>query len=104
MGLKPLIELLKVPVPEPSLVLVFKSMVGPGVVLQQTPRCVMVPPPSDVISPPEIAVLGPLIVTESVVITGISKLTSGISGSFLHVTNDNANRARKEIYLVVLMD
>lgn len=47
-------ELTKLPIPAPSVVFVFE-MVGPVVVLQQTPLAVMVPPPSIVIFPPEVA-------------------------------------------------
>ena len=44
--------LVKIPVPVPSVVLLF-AVVGVGVVPQQTPRTVIVPPPSAVTFPPE---------------------------------------------------
>lgn len=48
--------LAKIPVPPPSNVLEF-VVVGPGDVLQQTPRDVTLAPPSDSMLPPLIAVL-----------------------------------------------
>ena len=46
--------LVKEPVPEPLVVLLFDT-VGFCVVLQQTPRAVTEAPPSDVTDPPEVA-------------------------------------------------
>ena len=47
--------LVKLPVPVPSKVFVERLMVGPVVVLQHTPRAVMLAPPSAVTFPPEVA-------------------------------------------------
>ena len=43
---------IKLPVPLPSVVLVVSAAVGPGEVLQQTPRAVTAEPPSLLILPP----------------------------------------------------
>ena len=51
------IELVNVPVPVLSVVLVLNAAVGPVVVLQHTPRAVTVAPPSLVIFPPLVAVV-----------------------------------------------
>ena len=55
-GVKAVISLVKIPLPVPSEVILF-AMVGPVVVLQQTPRPVTSDPPSDVILPPLKAVV-----------------------------------------------
>ena len=62
--------LAKVPVPVPSDVLVLKAVVGPDVVLQQTPRTVTVAPPSEVMFPPEVAVVDPMALAATVLSTG----------------------------------
>jgi len=49
-------ELIKVPVPVPSDVWL-PEMVGLAAVLQQTPRAMMEEPPSEVMFPPELAVV-----------------------------------------------
>ena len=51
----PLIVEEKVPVPEPSVVLVLNATVGFALVLHTTPRAVTVEPPSAVTLPPEAA-------------------------------------------------
>ena len=51
------IELVNIPVPVLSVVLVLNAVVGPVVVLQHTPCAVTVAPPSLVIFPPLVAVL-----------------------------------------------
>ena len=56
----------KVPVPLPSLVLL-SEMVGFALTLQQTPRAVTTSPPSEDITPPEVAVVYVIVVTEDVV-------------------------------------
>ena len=63
--------LVNVPIPVPSVVLLF-VIVGPGVVLQQTPRAVIAEPASDVILPPAVAVVVPIDVGVVVVSAGIS--------------------------------
>ena len=75
----PLIELVKLPVPDPSVVRKSDS-VGFSAVLQQTPRAVTDAPPSSVISPPLVAELYVISVTDDVVtvdrIAGVAKFTS----------------------------
>jgi hypothetical protein len=53
-AVSPVIKLTNGPVPVPSVVLLF-AIVGPAVVLQQTPFAVIAPPPSVAIVPPEVA-------------------------------------------------
>ena len=62
--------LVKIPVPVPSIVLVDNAMVGFAVVAQQTPRAVMVAPPSLVILPPLAAVVMVMAVASVVVTVG----------------------------------
>ena len=52
----PVIELIKVPVPAPSVVLLL-AVVGPAEVLQHTPRTVTAVPPSLAITAPDDAVV-----------------------------------------------
>ena len=66
----PVIELVKTPVPVLSVVLVLNAVVGPVVVLQQTPRAVTEAPPSLVTFPPLVAVVCEIADTAAVVITG----------------------------------
>ena len=47
----------KLPVPEPSLVFVLKEIVGVGLVDHTTPLAVMDAPPSELIFPPEVALV-----------------------------------------------
>ena len=60
--------LVNIPVPVPLVVLVDKAMVGFAPVLQQTPRAVMVAPPSAVTLPPLAAVVR-VIAVAAVVVT-----------------------------------
>jgi hypothetical protein len=74
----PLIELVNVPVPEPSVVLLF-AIVGFTDVPQQTPRAVTGVPPSFVTLPPLVAVV--LVIEDAAVVertasNGVVKLTS----------------------------
>jgi hypothetical protein len=62
-------ELVKLPVPVPSLVLL-SAVVGLGLVLQQTPRAVTVAPPSSVTFPPESAVVEVMLEIAVVVMVG----------------------------------
>ena len=64
------IELVKIPVPVPSVVLVLNAVVGPVVVLQHTPRAVTVAPPSLVTFPPLVAVVRVIADAAVVVRTG----------------------------------
>ena len=73
-AVRPVIELLKLPKPLPSVVLVLRVTVAPGTVLQHTPRAVIGDPPSVVILPPEIAVVSAIEVTNVVVIVGDKEL------------------------------
>jgi len=56
-AVSPVMELVKVPVPVPSLVLAVNAVVGFADVLQHTPRAVTVAPPSAVTLPPLVAVV-----------------------------------------------
>ena len=82
MAVNPVNELVKMPVPGPSVVLLF-AVVGPVAVFQQTPRAVTEAAPSLVIFPPLLAVvwvIDVISVVDSVGITGtialVVKLTS----------------------------
>ena len=57
LGVRPLREEVKLPVPEPSLVFVLKEMVGVGLVDHTTPLAVMDAPPFELILPPEVALV-----------------------------------------------
>ena len=57
LGVSPVMLLVKVPSPDPSVVLVGKAIVGLAEVLQQTPLAVTDAPPSDVTLPPLEAVV-----------------------------------------------
>jgi len=57
LGVRPLREEVKLPVPEPSLVFVLKEMVGVELVDHTTPLAVMDAPPSELILPPEVALV-----------------------------------------------
>ena len=71
------IELVNIPVPVPSVVLVPDAVVGPVVVLQHTPCAVTVAPPSLVTFPPAVAVVCVIADAAVVVIIG------GVGLSFL---------------------
>ena len=62
--------LAKIPMPVPLIVLVDKAIVGLAVVAQQTPRAVMVAPPSAVTLPPLAAVVMVIAVAAVVVTVG----------------------------------
>ena len=64
------IELVNIPVPVPSVVLVLNAVVGPVVVLQHIPLAVTVAPPSLVIFPPLVAVVCVIAAAAVVVRTG----------------------------------
>lgn len=68
-GVSPAMLLVKLPVPPPSLDLL-SAMVGVALVPQQTPRAVIVAPPSEVIAPPPVAVVCVISVTDAVVVDG----------------------------------
>ena len=76
----PVIELVNIPVPVPSVVLVLNTIVGFTDVLQQTPRAVILAPPSLVTFPPLVAVVDVIedvVAVERVGIKGfVLKLTS----------------------------
>ena len=67
--------LTKLPVPEPSVVLL-SAVVGPVAKLQQTPRAVTDEPPSEVISPPTLAVVDVIATAAIDVNTGV--LAAGV--------------------------
>ena len=70
-AVKPVIALVKLPIPVPSVVLVDKAMVGFAAVLQQTPRTVTAAPPSLLIVPPLVAVVFVIAVIAVVVMVGM---------------------------------
>ena len=63
--------LVKLPEPVP-LVTLLSEVVGFWFVLQQTPRDVIVAPPSLVISPPHVAVEAVILVTAAIVMVGVT--------------------------------
>ena len=72
------IELVKLPAPAPSVVLL-SATVGVVFVLQHTPRAVIVAPPSDIIVPPHCAVVSVMALTAAVVnIGGIADVVNAI--------------------------
>ncbi len=73
LGIRPLIEALKAPMPTPFLV-VESEVVGLTAVPQQTPRAVMVAPPSAVISPPQFTEV--LARAEGAVVESVGKRSS----------------------------
>ena len=75
-AVKPVIALVNVPIPVPSVVLVDKAMVGLGIVLQQTPRAVTAAPPSVLIVPPLPAVVFVMAVIAVVVIVGMLEVAA----------------------------
>ena len=86
-AVKPVMLLVKEPVPLPSIVLKF-AIVGLGVVFQQTPRAVIAAPPSAVMLPPLMAVV-PVIVLTAVVppitATVAVGVGVGVDGDLLHL-------------------
>ena len=66
--------LVKLPLPGPSLVFVDNDTVGFGDVLQTTPLCVMLAPPSSVTVPPQVAPLLVISSMDAVVTFGSSAL------------------------------
>ena len=77
MEVRPVIELVKAPVPVPSEVRLFR-MVGLAVVDQQTPLAVIVPPPAEVTFPPPAAVV-------FVIVAGVVVVTVGVVTSVVNV-------------------
>ena len=67
----PVMLLVNVPVPVPSTVLVVNAIVGLALVLQQIPLAVMVAPPSEVMFPPDVAVVVVMLLIVFVVTVGI---------------------------------
>jgi hypothetical protein len=72
-------ELVKAPVPVPSLVLVARATVGPVVVLQQTPRAVTALPPSAETFPPLVAAVAVIAEAAVVVRVGVVVVVKVIS-------------------------
>ena len=69
--------LVKLPAPDPSVVLVLNATVGAADVLQQTPRAVIVEPPSEVVTPPDTAVVELIAVIAFVTRTGTVGVVTG---------------------------
>jgi hypothetical protein len=65
----PVIELVKLPIPDPSNVLDDDSIVGDSLVLHTTPLLITYDPPSLEIAPPDVAVVVPIELTLVVDIT-----------------------------------
>jgi len=72
-GLNPVIELVKLPAPDPSVVLLL-LVVGLVEVLQHTPLAVTEAPPSEVTFPPLVAVVWVMVETAVVVTVGVVAL------------------------------
>ena len=70
-AVKPVMLLVKLPVPVPLTVLVTNAVVGLALVLQHIPLAVMVAPPSDVMFPPDVAVIVVMLLIAFVVTVGI---------------------------------
>jgi hypothetical protein len=91
-AVRPVMLLAKVPLPVPSVVLVARAIVGFAVVLQQTPRAVIVAPPLSVMFPPLVAVVDVIDVTAVVVRVGkVATIFSGLI-SFWQLKVIMANR------------
>ena len=60
-AVNPVMLLVNAPVPVPLRVLVVKAIVGLIVVLQQIPLAVIVAPPSEVMFPPDVAVVAVMV-------------------------------------------
>ncbi len=78
-GVKPVSELVKTPVPLPSIVWL-SVMVGLGDVLQHTPLAATDAPQSDITFPPLEAV-------EEPIMKGAVVMTTGISGAVVKITS-----------------
>jgi hypothetical protein len=74
LGERPVRDELKLPVPEPSLVLVSREIVGVGLVDHTTPLAVMGALPSAVILPPDVAEFVVMAVIAVVVSLGIETM------------------------------
>jgi len=75
LGVNPVREPEKLPVPLPSVVLLF-AMVGLGLGLQHTPLAVTVAPPSDVILPPLDALVE--VIEDIALVTMVGAVTIGL--------------------------
>jgi len=82
LAVKPVRELVKLPVPVPSVVLVLNEIVGFADVLQHTPRAVTVAPPSLVILPPLVAVV--LVIEDAAVVVRVG--TTGATALVVKLT------------------
>jgi len=78
-AVSPVMGLMKVPVPVPSLVLVVSAVVGLTDVLQHTPRAVTVAPPSAVTLPPLVAVVCAMEVAAVVITAGTTGLVTVVN-------------------------
>ena len=74
LGNKPVIALVKMPVPVPLMVFVESAVVGSALVLQHTPRAVTALAFWAVILPPEVAVVAPITEASVVVRVGDKSL------------------------------
>jgi hypothetical protein len=69
-GDRPVNDELKVPVPVPLIVFVVKDMVGFGLVDHTTPLAVTAEPPSELILPPDVAVVVVMELVDTVLTVG----------------------------------
>ena len=69
-GIRPVRDELKVPIPVPLLVFVVKDMVGFELVDHTTPLAVTAEPPSELIFPPDVAVLVVMELADTVLTVG----------------------------------
>jgi hypothetical protein len=72
-GDRPVNDELKVPVPVPLIVFVVKDMVGLALVDHTTPLAVTTEPPSELIFPPEVAVVVVMELADTVLTAGRTK-------------------------------
>lgn len=97
-GVNPISELVKMPIPDPFVVIP-SDMVGLWLILQQTPREVTVVPPSEVISPPLVAIEAVILVTDEIVTVGVT-----LAGSFLQLKKrDKSNPMRINVEIADLV-
>ena len=86
--------LLKLPLPVPSLVLVLSAIVGFWLVLQTTPRAVMLPPPSELMVPPLLAVVDVIAdaaVVDASAVTALEITSDGNDATDVLTINNGTN-------------
>ena len=95
-------DLVKIPIPVPSVVLSL-AVVEFWEILQQTPRAVTNAPPSEITSPPHDAVVAVILVTNATEVVGTTFITS-----FLQLIRRDEksikNRQNEELIFMDLVD